>query len=182
MDIVTRPDKFCVVCNSRTTDNFCSKPCQNGQMCLLDTEKAIKDHKYDKQDSRIFFYDHPLSELFDLYTVQLLKAVHSANIKKQHFHWSKANLYLKTIITKINKDYVTSEVLAEYSKFINKIYKINAVMWELRSKFHREDLGLKLQAEYMNQYMDQDEIKSTLKNEIDIYCGLEPYNEKEYNG
>lgn len=177
-----RPTKDCVVCKSKTTDNFCSKTCQTGQMCLLDTEKAIKDHKYDKNDTRIFFFDHPLSELFDLYTKELLKSLHSKNIKKQHYHWNRANLYLKTILTKINKDYVSDEVLREYAQFIQKMYYYNAEMWDRKNDFHKMTAGLKYQAEYMNRYFDLDEAKSTLKNEIDIYCGLQPYNEKEYNG
>jgi hypothetical protein len=151
-------------------------------MAILDSEKALKDHKFDKSDTRIFFFDHSLSELFNLYTQELLNTFHTKSIKRQHYHWNKSNLYWKTIVTKINRDYTSPEVLREYSKFIERMYKLNAGMWEQLRKFHSAAEGLRHQAEYMNVYWELDEAKTTLLNEIDIYCGLEPYNEKEYNG
>ena len=176
-----RPTKDCLICKSKSTDNFCSEACKNGQMSLLDLEKSLKEHKFDKSDTRIFFFDHKLSELFDLYTIELLKTFHSKNIKKQHYHWNRSNLLYKTIVTKINRDYVSPEVLREYCKYIERLYKINAQMWEMRKIYHG-NIPVIDQSRAIQYYFDWDEDRSVIKNEIDLYCGEEAYNEKEYNG
>ncbi len=174
-----RPTKDCIICQAKTTDNFCSNPCSQGSMAILDFDKSLKDHKFDKADTRIFFFDHSLSELFNLYTIELLKCFHSKNIKKQHYHWNKSNLLYKTIVTKINKDYVSPEVLKEYARFVEKLYHYNARMWELKTQYHKA-LGTTDQSKAIQNYFDMDESKSILLNEIDLYCGLEQYNEKQY--
>ena len=158
----------CHICNEKSTSKYCSQACEIGKESLIEVEKSITGLQH-SEDRRVFFFDHSMSELCDMYTITLLKYANEKNMNRQQTFVKIAKNLLKCIMTKINRRFITKELKAAYINLIRDLYKANAKMWysrkmALNPRYMAEDRN-----EWAMSYLEADSIRSKIKEEIDIY-------------
>lgn len=177
MDTVTFTD--CYICGEKTTSKYCSQPCEIGKENLISLQKELLDLKQ-SEDRRVFFFDHSMSELCDMYTIAMLKYAHEKNMKRQQVFVKSAEKLLKSIITKINRRHITKELLQAYVNLIRDLYKANAYMWYARKMALNERYNQEDRATWAMNYLEGDAFRTTLKIEIDTYADGISFAEKNY--
>lgn len=170
----------CQICGEKTTSKFCSRPCEIGWDNLLVLEKDLLDLKQ-SEDRRVFFYDHSMSDLCDMYTVALLKYAYETNMKRQQIFAKNAQNLYKAITTKINRRHITSELLKSYRNLICNLYEINARMWYYRALLHDKRYTEGERSDWALCYFDADHQRTTIKIQLDIYADGISYTEKNYD-
>lgn len=170
----------CQICGEQSTAQYCSRSCEIGQDNLANLQKELLSLKQ-SEDRRVFFYDHTMSELCDMYTISLLKYANEKNMKRSQVFAKAASNLLKSIITKINRRHITPELLNAYNNLISDLYRTNANMWYCRKMALNNKYNLGDRSEWAMNYLEADAIRISLKFQIDTYADGISYAEKNYD-
>lgn len=169
----------CQICAVKSTSKYCSQPCEIGKENLVSLQKELTELKQ-SEDRRVFFFDHSMSELCDMYTIAMLKYAHEKNMKRQQVFVKTAEKLLKSIITKINRRHITKELLQAYVNLIRDLYKANANMWYCRKMALAARFNPSDRSEWAMNYLEADDLRTALKIEIDTYADGISFAEKNY--
>ncbi len=169
----------CQICEVQSTSKYCSRPCEIGKENLIALQKDLLGLKQ-SEDRRVFFFDHSMSELADMYTIALLKYAHETSMKRQQHFAKNAQNLLKSITTKINRRHITPELLAAFNNLIRDLYKANASMWYSRKMALNTRYNTNDRAEWAMNYLEADNYRTNLKTQIDTYADGISFAEKNY--
>ncbi len=170
----------CNICGEQSTAAYCSRPCEIGKENIESLKTELFSLKQ-SEDRRVFFFDHSMSELCDMYTIALLKYANEKNMKRQQVFAKAAQNLLKSIMTKINRRHITPDLLRAYYNLIDDLYKTNANMWYCRKMALNSRYNLGDRAEWAMNYLEADTIRVSLKMQIDTYADGISYSEKNYD-
>lgn len=170
----------CLICGEKTTAKLCSRPCEIGYDNLFNLEKDLLDLKQ-SEDRRVFFYDHSMSELCDMYTIALLKYANETGMKRQQLFAKNAQNLFKAIATKINRRHITPELLKSYNNLICDLYEINARMWYERKMALDKTYSEGERSDWALNYLSLDANRTNIKIQIDTFADGISYAGKNYD-
>jgi len=174
-----RPDNDCTICSSKTTERYCSDVCERGALAIEEILKSVTTLQAN-DDKKIYFYDHYLSDLMDMCSIELLRMVYAKGPMKQSKYYDRASKLLRAMLKKINRGFISKPLLNNLAELFNRLYCVNAQAWQLRSNWDNTNFTTSERADFASQYLGICCARRDVKKEIDIIFDGEAHREMSF--